>query len=157
MCLLFCYCVVQGVSFNYHHRNVRSRSRTSRSRSRLLWQSLGLVSKSEPGLGLGGYGLDYITAGYIECSHGPYLSRGLQVPHTWFPALCINCFLKMSDIFAHTKDTGIVDVIFRFLRNWHFLTRDCFLYVRRGLCQLSTCHLRQGSFASHAGLPGLAF
>jgi len=41
----------------------RSRSRTSRSRSRLLWQSLGLVSKSQPGLGLGlgGYGLDYIT------------------------------------------------------------------------------------------------
>ena len=43
----------------------RSRSRTSRSRSRsrLLWQSLdlGLVSKFEPGLGLGGYGLDYIT------------------------------------------------------------------------------------------------
>jgi len=37
-----------------------SRSRTSRSRSRLLWQSLGLVSKLEPGLGLclGGYGLD---------------------------------------------------------------------------------------------------
>ena len=25
MCLLFCYCVIQGVSFNYHHRNVRSR------------------------------------------------------------------------------------------------------------------------------------
>jgi len=49
-----------GVSFNYPQRNVRSRSRTSRSRSRLLWQSLGLVSKLEPGLGLclGGYGLD---------------------------------------------------------------------------------------------------
>jgi len=29
------------------------RSRTSRSRSRPLWQSLGLVSKFEPGLGLG--------------------------------------------------------------------------------------------------------
>jgi len=46
----------------------RSRSRTSRSRSpsRLLWQSLGLVSKFEPGLGLGlgGYGLDYITVHY---------------------------------------------------------------------------------------------
>jgi len=42
----------------------RSRCRTSRSRSRsrLLWQSLGLVSKFETGLGLGGYGLDYITA-----------------------------------------------------------------------------------------------
>jgi len=39
----------------------RSRSRTSRCRSRSLWQSLGLVSKFEPGLGLGGYGLDYIT------------------------------------------------------------------------------------------------
>jgi len=41
---------------------IESRSRTSRSRSRLLWQSLGLVSKFEPGLGLGGYGLDYIPA-----------------------------------------------------------------------------------------------
>ena len=48
---------------------LESRSRTSgsrsRSRSRLLWQSLGLglglVTKFEPGLGLGGYGLDYIT------------------------------------------------------------------------------------------------
>ena len=42
---------------------LESRSRTSKSRSRLLWQSLGLglVSKFEPGLGLGGYGLDYIT------------------------------------------------------------------------------------------------
>jgi len=43
-----------------------SRSPTSRfrSRSRLMWQSLGLglVSKLEPGLGLGDYGLDYITA-----------------------------------------------------------------------------------------------
>jgi len=37
MCLLFCYCVIQGVSFNYHHRNVRSRG-------------LGLEL---PGLGLG--------------------------------------------------------------------------------------------------------
>jgi len=42
----------------------RSRPRTSRSQSRLLWQSpgLGVVLKFEPGLGLGGYGLDYITA-----------------------------------------------------------------------------------------------
>jgi len=44
----------------------KSRSRLeiwTRSRSRLLWQSLdlGLVSKFEPGLGLGSYGLDYIT------------------------------------------------------------------------------------------------
>jgi len=41
----------------------RFRSRTSRSwcRSRLFRQSLGLVSKFEPGLGLGGYGLDYTT------------------------------------------------------------------------------------------------
>jgi len=36
------------------------------SRSRLLWQSLGLVSKFEPGLGLGGCGLDYITASLKE-------------------------------------------------------------------------------------------
>jgi len=43
---------------------LESRFQTSRSRSRLLWQSLflGLVSKFEPGLGLGDYGLDYITA-----------------------------------------------------------------------------------------------
>jgi len=44
---------------------LESRSRTSRSRSlsRLSWQSLGLVSKFEPGLGpdLGCYGLDFIT------------------------------------------------------------------------------------------------
>ena len=64
MCQIFCCCIIQGVSFNYHHRNVRSRSQISRSRSRLLLRSLGLglVSKYEPGLGLGGYGLDYITA-----------------------------------------------------------------------------------------------
>ena len=41
---------------------LESRSRTCKSRSRLLWQSLGLVSQFE--LGLGGYGLDYITANY---------------------------------------------------------------------------------------------
>ena len=47
---------------------LESRSRTSRSRSRLLWRSLGLglVSKFEPGLGLGGYGLDYITVNYQQ-------------------------------------------------------------------------------------------
>jgi len=58
MCEIFCRSIIQGVSFNYHQRNVRSRSR-------LLRQSLGLglVSKFGPGLGLGlgGYGLDYIT------------------------------------------------------------------------------------------------
>jgi len=40
---------------------LQCRSRTSRSRSRLLWQSLGLVSKFEPGLGLRDCGLGYIT------------------------------------------------------------------------------------------------
>ena len=25
MCQIFCCCIIQGVSFNYHHRNVRSR------------------------------------------------------------------------------------------------------------------------------------
>jgi len=49
-------------------RGLESRSRTSRSRSqsrsRLLWQCLGLIPKFEPGLGLGGYGLDYITANF---------------------------------------------------------------------------------------------
>jgi len=49
---------------------LESRSWTSRSRFRLLWQSLGLVSKFEPGLGLGlgGYGLDYITANLNKVS-----------------------------------------------------------------------------------------
>jgi len=50
----------------------RSGSRTSRSgsRSRLFWQSLSLVSKFEPGLGLGlgGYGLDYITGCFTSTS-----------------------------------------------------------------------------------------
>jgi len=65
----------------------RSRSRTSRSRFRLLWQSLGLASKFEPGLGLGlgGYGLDYITVkmcgavlrirGYLQWLSSPILSE----------------------------------------------------------------------------------
>jgi len=61
MCQIFCCSIIPGVSFNCHQRNVRSRSRTSRSRSQLLWQSLGLISKFEPDLVLGGYGLDYIT------------------------------------------------------------------------------------------------
>jgi len=63
MCQIFCCSIIQGVSFNYHQRNVRSRSRIPRSRSRLSWQSLGLglVSKFEPGLGLGCYRLDYVT------------------------------------------------------------------------------------------------
>jgi len=46
----------------------RSRTSKSRSRSRLLWQTLGLLSKFEPSfclsLGLGGYGLDYTTGVY---------------------------------------------------------------------------------------------
>jgi len=37
--------------------------------------SLGLVSKFEPGLGLGGYGLDYITA--IKSSFSGMLRREL--------------------------------------------------------------------------------
>ena len=40
------------------------------SRSRLLWHSFGLVSKFEPGLGLGGCCLDYITAKYPYCDFG---------------------------------------------------------------------------------------
>ena len=55
--IFFC-CIIQGVSYNYHQRNVRFRVSVSVSN---LWQSFGLVSKFEPGLGLGGYGLDYIT------------------------------------------------------------------------------------------------
>jgi len=61
---------------------LESRSRASRSRSRFFWQSLGLglVSKFEPGLGLGlgGYGLDYITV-----SRGVYRPTSfLNRPHT---------------------------------------------------------------------------
>jgi len=39
--------------------------------SRLLWQSPVLVSKFEPGLGLGGYGLDYITGNLTSCCIEP--------------------------------------------------------------------------------------
>jgi len=46
---------------------LESRSRTSRSQSRLLSQSLDLVSKFEPGLGLWGYGFDYITDVHYSC------------------------------------------------------------------------------------------
>ena len=44
MCQIFCCSIIQGVSFNYHLRNVRSRVSVSNSRSRslLLWQSLSL-------------------------------------------------------------------------------------------------------------------
>jgi len=51
---------------------LESRSRTSRSRSRLFWQSLGLVSNFEPGLGLGGYGLDYITVNKFQFGNKIY-------------------------------------------------------------------------------------
>jgi len=49
MCQIFCYCIIQGVSFNYHQRNVRSRVS--------VWASnLGLGLGLElPGLGLGFY------------------------------------------------------------------------------------------------------
>jgi len=49
MCQILYCCIIQGVSFIHHHRNVRSR-----------------VSKFEPGLGLGGYGLDYITGCFTD-------------------------------------------------------------------------------------------
>ena len=62
MCQIFCCCIIQGVSYwlvsIIEMWGLESRSRTSWSR--LLWQSLALVSKFEPGLG--GYGLNYITA-----------------------------------------------------------------------------------------------
>jgi len=52
--MFFCS-IFQGVSFNYHQRNVRSRVSVS------SFQVSVSVSKFQPGLGLGGYGLDYIT------------------------------------------------------------------------------------------------
>jgi len=67
MCQIFCCCIIQGVSFNYHHRNVRSQVSVS---------NFGLVLKFEPGLGLGGYGLDYITGG----SNYEYIYKKLSRP-----------------------------------------------------------------------------
>ena len=65
---IFCCSIIQGVSFNYHQKNVRSRISLSDFQVSVsaLWQSLGLVSKIDPGLGLGGYGLDYITVQYRD-------------------------------------------------------------------------------------------
>ena len=70
---------------------LKSRSRTSRSRSqsRLLWQSLGLVSKFEPGLGLGGYGLDYITAVQQTNSEALLTSALFAVKNTLFRPYCM--------------------------------------------------------------------
>ena len=71
MCQIFCCSIIQGLALiaisEMWGLESRSPSRTSRSRSQVLWHSLGLglVSKFEPGLGLGGYGLDYITASRI--------------------------------------------------------------------------------------------
>jgi len=71
MCQIFCCSIIQEVSFNYHHRNVRSRvlGLLSSLGPGLELPGLGLdfydkvsVSKFEPGLGLRGYDLDYITA-----------------------------------------------------------------------------------------------
>jgi len=64
MCQIFCCSIIQGVIFNYHQRNVRSRVSVSNFQVSVsvFMTSLGLVSKFEPGLGLGGYGPDYITA-----------------------------------------------------------------------------------------------
>jgi len=84
----------------------RSRSRTSKSRSRLLWQSLGLdlVSKFEPGLGLGlgDYGLDYIT-GFLstiyKIGNNLHIS-GLRVSL---------CYAKKF----HNQRTRIVELRFR--------------------------------------------
>jgi len=56
MCLLFCYCVIQGVSFNYHHRNVRSRVSVSNFQVQVSVSAFTTKSwSSEPGLGLGFY------------------------------------------------------------------------------------------------------
>ena len=46
MCLLFCYCVIQGVSFNYHHRNVRSRVSVSVSNFQVSVSAF--MTKSRP-------------------------------------------------------------------------------------------------------------
>jgi len=77
----------------------RSRSGTSRSRSRsrLLWQSLGLclVSKFEPGLGLGGYGLDYITAKNTACTDEPWVTK--------YEAVCFNKNVHWSVLWPALK------------------------------------------------------
>ena len=46
MCLLFCYCVIQGVSFNYHHRNVRSRVSVSVSNFQVSVSVSAFMTKS---------------------------------------------------------------------------------------------------------------
>ena len=64
---------------------LESRSRTSRSRSRIFWHSLGLVSKFEPGIGLGGYGLDYITDPYSYLVHwGSYFDSYYALFYNYF-------------------------------------------------------------------------
>jgi len=59
MCQIFCYCIIQGVSFKLPS----AKCEVSSLGLELLGLGRGLVSKFEPGLdlGLGGYSLDYIT------------------------------------------------------------------------------------------------
>jgi len=82
----------QGVGFDYHQINVRSQSRTSTSRSRLFWQSLGL----------GGYGLDYITGRNIANAKdepNPNLNPNCSTDDNFvdiIPLCSMNKILKMK-------------------------------------------------------------
>jgi len=100
---------------------LESRSRTSRSRSwsRLLWQSLGLVSKFEPGLSLGGYGLEYITVCYV-------VSKKINAKYWW------KCeWMKHYTL----KPRNLLDALFTLsgFIEWNLLmlTKSCFWQLSR--------------------------
>jgi len=96
-----------------------SRTSRPRSRSRLLWQSLGLVSKFEPGLGLGlgGYGLDYITTYYTH-----YTILFLFVNHVifeTFPTFPISYpFVIWQRLFVPPTAANILNITCK--TSWYF-------------------------------------
>jgi len=116
---------------------LESRSRTSRSRSRtrLLWRSFGrgFVSKFEPGLG--GYGLDYVTASYHKrmwFHHQETSNRHAKRP--W--SLCYISFTRMVN-------SGLKSAVSDFLNLWKSeaiitgVLHDAFSWAR---FQSSTAH-----------------
>ena len=65
---IFCS-IFQGVSFIYHQRNVRSRVSAPNLQVSVWAFMARSVSKFEPGLGLGGYRIDYITGNELHQCH----------------------------------------------------------------------------------------